>query len=191
MSFHTGGYTKLHLGLHHTRPRSRCRGDEAYNLYPEEFWPPESRKHNSWHVCFSILTPEEAVEKVLKYTDADGNILKEFFDIFFRVREKYEGAGIRTDDVIIEEEYNLEHIEERKEAFQIVFPGMNGFEAVEWINREFIRKEWLPAYRARLEQEEEERRKAVQERAEEQRKKARERKEKREDKKRQKRSKGS
>lgn len=135
---------QLHRGPHHIRPRSRCLGNEKYNIYPKERWLPESKKHDNWHVFAVNLTPEEVVGKIKAYINEDGSLGDEFFDIFFRVEEEYEGVGVRTDAVFIQEVLDLPQAEQREEAWQIVFPGINGLEAVEWIEREFIRKEWLP-----------------------------------------------
>lgn len=146
---HKEAYINLHLGRHHIRPRSRCQVNETYNAYPLELWPSESKKHNNWHVFAVNLTPEEIVDKIEKYTNEDGSLQEAFFDIFFSVGEKCKGGGIKTDDVIIKEIHDPSEAVQRREAWQVVFPNMNGREAVEWIKREFIRKEWLPEEPAR------------------------------------------
>ena len=60
--------------------------------------------------------------------------------------ERYEGVGVKTDDVIIMEVEikNPDSIEKRKRAWQVVFGEMNAYDAAQWIKREFIEKEWLP-----------------------------------------------
>lgn len=136
---------KPHRGPHHIRPRSRCgEKKEINNRYPKERWRHGSKKHDYWHVLFANLTPKEAMNKIEKYTNADGSLQEVFFATFFCVDEKNRDMGIKTDDVYIREVYHLLRFEQRKDAWHIVFGDMNAREAVEWIKREFIDKEWLP-----------------------------------------------
>jgi len=135
-----------HRGPHHMRPSSRCMGTERNNIYPRERWPAKTKKHDNWHLLLVNLTSEETIDKIEKYTNEDGAIREEFFSITFQVVEKYEGAGVKTDDVIIIEVAlgNPLSIEKRKKAWRVVFGEMNAYDAVQWIKREFIDKEWLP-----------------------------------------------
>ena len=121
-------------------------GTERNNVYPRERWPAQTKKHDNWHLLLVNLTPEEVIDKIEKYANEDGTIRKEFFSITFQVVEKYEGAGVKTDDVTIMEVGlgNPLSSEKRKRAWQVVFGEMNAHDAVEWIKREFIDKEWLP-----------------------------------------------
>lgn len=136
-----------HRGPHHMRPSSRCTGTERNNVYPRERWPARTKKHDNWHLLFVNLTPKEVINKIWKYTNKDGTVREKLFAITFQVDAKDDEVGVKTDDVVIREIQlrHLDSIEKRKTAWQVVFGQMNGREAVQWIKREFIRKEWLPA----------------------------------------------
>jgi len=121
-------------GLHHILPSSRGGNESRENMYPKERWGKRyKQKHDNYHILFVNLKPKEAVEKIAKYCDRDGKVSEEFFHTIFAVENK---GGIT-------ERKTTRGPGKRKRAWGIVFGAMNGFEAIEWIEREFIRKEWL------------------------------------------------
>lgn len=124
-------------GPHHIRPSSRGGSDLEDNIYPRELWPPESGKHDLWHILFINMTPEEVIEKLREYMNDKGVLKEEFFATVFVLK----GNGHKTK--VKAKKKNSSKIPRRKEAWEIVFPNMNGRKAIEWIEREFIRKEWL------------------------------------------------
>ncbi len=130
-----GPHRKRLRGPHHIIPTSRQRR----NIYPDERWLPESEKHTYWHELFSNLTPREVVAIITKYMNDNGDLNDDFFSISFTVENPLKrgiSAGVKTHK-------HKSKIPKRKEAWRIVFGNMSGLEAIEWIEREFIRKEWL------------------------------------------------
>ena len=128
-------------GPHHIIPTSR--GGEKHsgeNIYPDERWPPEEQQHIYWHILFSNMRPEEVSKKIGEYMDNKGALNEKFFATAFSVGKPWKNPNVTP---AIKEKTNPAKILKRKSAWQIVFPGMNGREAIEWIEREFIRKEWL------------------------------------------------
>lgn len=133
-----------HLGPHHIHPHSRIeKGEENLypsNLYPNSRWPPFSKKHKNWHLIFSNLTPEEVIGVVLEYINKDGAVAVEFFATHFSVKESWDHGNKKIE---IEKKVNQSKIPKRRKAWEVVFGDMNGLEAVEWIEREFVSKVWL------------------------------------------------
>lgn len=128
-----------HLGPHHIQPMSRGGSDLEENKYPSERWPSESGKHAYWHVLFSNLTPEEAILKIAEHIAKNGAVDNEFFKVNFIIK-KEGGGGARKS--IIHETKNNGKVD-RRDAWQVVFGAMDGKQAIEWIQAEFIKKEWL------------------------------------------------
>jgi len=132
-----------HRGPHHILPTSRGGDDSEDNIYPEEYWPPETEKHVHWHnPLFENMTPQEIIERLEEYTNSDGSLKEEFFEIFFVVK-KEKPKGKTKKEWVVKPKRGKSKIRARKRAWAIVFGDMNGCEAIEWIEREFIRKEWL------------------------------------------------
>jgi len=128
--------TGWYKGLHHIVPSSRGGNENVENMYPKERWGRQyKQKHDAYHILFVNLKPKEVVEKIAKYCGEDGKVSEEIFYTIFAVEER----GMAT------ERKTNRGPGKRKKAWQIVFGAMNGFEAIEWIKREFIRKEWLNA----------------------------------------------
>lgn len=130
---------RQHHGPHHIIPRSRG-GEKGDNIYPPEKWPAEEEKHRYWHILFSNMLPGEAIRKIRKYMKRDGALRPKFFSRSFRVRKPWKNRMIKPK---IDETESYNKIDKKKEAWRIVFGDMNGLEAIEWIECEFIRKEWL------------------------------------------------
>lgn len=134
-----------HRGPHHIIPSSRDGRDLENNIYPERLWPPEKMQHIHWHNIFENMRPDEAVRALEKYTDKYGQIKNEFFRKRFVILKPWRDLSVNPE--VREQTCSLERTNRNKESWRIVFNGMNGVEAIEWIKREFIRKEWLNALR--------------------------------------------
>lgn len=137
--------TGWHFGLHHIIPSSRGGGESKKNIYPGERWGENyGEKHRALHTLFVNLTPEEIIERIKEYMEDDGSMKITFFITIFNIV-----SGKRQK---LEPEYNEPKSDrrivqsariKRQNAWKIVFGEMNGFEAIDWIEREFIKKEWL------------------------------------------------
>lgn len=116
-----------HGDLHHIIPRSRGGPDDPANLY---FWyiidasgvrmkdPLHEQKHDAWHTLVHNLLPEEAKVLTLQWRRKDGNL-----DLrYFQARK-----GKPNKRLI---------------AWRLLFDDMAIDDVLEWIDREFIRKEW-------------------------------------------------
>lgn len=151
------------MGDHHIVPKARGGKRRRENIYPRSRWGEEyDQKHNAVHALAGILRPDEFVNVLRYYTDEDGEIRDAFFTVSFVAEIVY------VDDVrkeVIREPKNKRKRKARKSAWKILFGNMNGKEAIEWIEREFIKKEWLPAEMERAKQEREERKKKRKSRA--------------------------
>lgn len=128
-------------GPHHIIPRSRGGSGSPENIYPERLWPSKKQQHIYWHYIFENMRPDEAVRILEKYTDQNGNLDSEFFRRHFTVSSPWK--KLDQNPKIRERTCSSKLAKRNKESWNIVFPGMNGHEAIEWIEREFIRKEWL------------------------------------------------
>lgn len=136
-----GGFE--YRGPHHIIPSSRGGSDSPENIYPEHLWPPQKQQHIHWHYIFENMRPDEAIRILEKCTDRYGNLDPEFFRQYFTVSKPWKKPDINPQ--IRERICSGQRTKRNKESWNIVFPGMSGKEAIEWIRREFIRKEWLNA----------------------------------------------
>jgi len=128
-----------HTGPHHILPTSRG-GVDRDNIYPNDRWPPASRKHDYWHILFVNMKPEEVMEKIREYSSSGtGNLKESFFNVSFSVVESW----YRGEKKIVIKTTKRKYKAPREKAWLVVFGDMNGHEAIEWIEQEFIRKEWL------------------------------------------------
>ncbi len=126
--------TGWYKGLHHIIPSSRGGNESWGNIYPRERWGKKyKQKHDAYHILFINLKPKEVVERIAKHCGEDGKISEEFFYTIFAVEERGRVTERKTS----------RGPGKRRKSWDIVFGAMNGFEAIEWIKREFIRKEWL------------------------------------------------
>jgi hypothetical protein len=97
-----------------------------------------------WHTLVGNLRPDEAVRKLREYKNKDGSLNERFFEVRFRVsgpwKDKEKNPYIK--------EIQTKKFKKRKDAWRALFGDLSAREAVEWIECEFIRKEWLttPAY---------------------------------------------
>lgn len=128
-------------GPHHIIPRSRGGTDDEDNIYPAHLWSPEKMQHIHWHNIFENMRPNEAIRVLEKYTDRCGNISPEFFLKRFVVLKPWK--DLNKNPEIKEKTCSSARTARNKESWLIVFNGMNGHEAIEWIEREFIKKAWL------------------------------------------------
>ena len=90
------------------------------------------------------MTSEEVIGKILKYTNKDGTLDKRFFRVKFKVEVKSGKSenGVKKAQIKTEKVCDKNTECERKAAWGILFGAMNGYEAVAWIKKEFIRKDW-------------------------------------------------
>lgn len=140
-------------GDHHIVPKSRGGKRRKDNLYPRERWGEAyGRKHKAAHTLVDVLKPQEFIDVLWHHVDQDGKIAASFFAVSFAVDIAYVD-GVRKE--VIREVKNRSKWKQRKAAWEILFEELNVAQAIEWIEREFIRKEWLPEI---LEREKERRR---------------------------------
>lgn len=130
-----------HRGPHHIIPSSRGGSGSSDNIYPEYLWPPEDGQHINWHYIFENMRPDEVVRTLEKYTNRHGVLNQEFFRKYFTISKPWKRLDQNPE--IRERTCSSARTKRNKESWNIVFPDMNGREAIEWIEREFIRKEWL------------------------------------------------
>lgn len=104
-------------GYHHIAPQARGGPDEAWNLYR---WSREhKKKHRAWHNLFADLLPSEVIILVRQWTRKDGKLDLRYF------RSRRDRAN------------------KRLLSWTVLFGDGTPGEAIEWIEREFIRKEWF------------------------------------------------
>jgi len=127
-------------GSHHIDPRSRG-GGEGDNIFPDNRWPNGVSDHPRWHQLTENMKPKEVVKKIREYTDRDGRLKERFFEVRFMVSKPWKDKNIAPK--IREIRVKARTKRKRKDAWQMLFANTNTREAVEWIEREFIRKEWL------------------------------------------------
>ena len=125
-------------GTHHIIPSSRSGGG-GNNILPDVRWPNGIEDHLHWHTLFCNLRPDEAVRKIREYTNKDGTVNDEFFEVRFRVLKPWKDKAVNPKI----KEVPTEKFQKRKYAWQALFGDMKAREAIDWIEREFIRKEWL------------------------------------------------
>lgn len=144
------------MGGHHIVPKARGGKRRRENIYPRSLWGEEyDRKHNALHALAGILAPKEFANVLRYYTDEEGEIKDAFFTVSFVVEIAYVD-GVRKE--VIREAKNKRKRKARESAWKVLFGDINGKEAIEWIEREFIKKEWLPAEMERVKRERAERR---------------------------------
>ena len=134
---------KRHKGAHHICPTSRGGTDDWQNFYPESRWSKDyKKKHEAWHTLFVNLKSKEAVLAIRHFTEENGRLNEALFNIEFRVVEVLKDGEIST-EVFFEK--NSRRHKNKEEAWALLFGELNAHKAIEWIEREFIRKEWLNA----------------------------------------------
>lgn len=129
-----------HQGPHHIIPGSRG-GGEGDNIFPDIRWPNGSEDHVRWHIITENMKPCEVVKEIQEHTNSEGNLKERFFSVRFMVLKPWKDKNINPE--IREIEVRDRTRKKRKEAWRMLFNGMKALEAIEWIEREFIRKEWL------------------------------------------------
>lgn len=105
-------------GGHFIIPKSRGGTREPGNVYTA--WAARNHPlHVAWHVLFGDALPEEAVNQVRSWTRKDGEWDKRYFT-------KSDGSP-----------------NNKMNARKKLFNDMKPVQVIEWIEREFIRKEWF------------------------------------------------
>ena len=127
-------------GSHHIIPRSRG-GGEGDNIFPDNRWPNGVEDHPRWHQITENMKPEEVIRKIQEHTNKKGNLKEKFFTVRFMVLKPWKEKNV--DPKIKEIKVKCRTKKKRKNAWRILFDDMKSREAIEWIEREFIRKEWL------------------------------------------------
>lgn len=129
-------------GFHHIIPRSRG-GGEGNNIFPDERWPNGVEDHLRWHILTENMKPHELIRKIREHTNRNGYLKEKFFCVRFMVLKPWKDKNIEPQ--IREIKVKARTRKNRKEAWRMLFRSMKSREAIEWIDREFIRKEWLNA----------------------------------------------
>jgi len=107
-----------HHGGHFIIPESLGGTKTRENVYTP--WAKhEHPKHVAWHTLFGNSLPSEAISLVRFWTRKDGQL-----DMRFFTKPNGERNG-------------------RAKAWKILFDDLTPAEAIAWIEREFVRKEWL------------------------------------------------
>lgn len=128
------------LGLHHILPTSRGGDNNETNLYPRDRWKPYSKKHREWHVIFVNMTPREVINAIKQHIKSDGSLNEEFFKLGF----SWEEATVKgRQKWVINTRKSTRKSERKKKAWRTLFDDWFPTDAIEWIEREFIRKEWM------------------------------------------------
>ncbi|MFY9457657.1 MAG: hypothetical protein WAP23_01875 [Candidatus Spechtbacterales bacterium] len=125
-------------GTHHIIPSSRGGGG-GDNIFPDDRWPNGIGDHLHWHTLVGNLRPDEVVRKIGEYTNRDGTLNEGFFEVRFKVLKPWKDKDINPNI----KEVQTEKFQKRKDAWQALFGDMKVREVIKWIEREFIRKEWL------------------------------------------------
>ena len=129
------------LGLHHIRPSSRNGSNSPSNIYPKERWGTQySEKHEAWHINFINLTPKEVVDVIRSYTADDGNVSDQFFSMRLTVEHTLVNGKKQK---VVRLVKNKQGALKRKRAWMFFFGDLDVQHAIKWIEREFIKKEWL------------------------------------------------
>lgn len=103
---------------HFIIPESRGGTSEKCNVY-HPWRGHHNPKHDAWHTLFGNLLPEEAISLIRLWTRKNEQWNMRYF------------RGKRGEP------------SKRFLALKILFGDLTPKEAIEWIDREFIRKEWL------------------------------------------------
>lgn len=127
-------------GSHHIIPHSRG-GGEGDNIFPDERWPNGILDHPRWHTITENMKPDEVIRKIREHTNGKGNLKERFFSVRFMVSKPWKDKNINPE--IKEVKVRPRSRKKKKEAWRMLFRGMNARKAIGWIEREFIRKEWL------------------------------------------------
>lgn len=133
-------------GTHHIWPSSRRGSDDDVNRYPYECrWGEDYHaRHGAWHVLFANLTPPEAAEAIRAHMKNNGDIEEKFFNASFVVKEgMFDFRWKEWVEVTRDNKSDLKKRKKRKDYWLLLFSDMNAVNAIEWIEREFIRKKWM------------------------------------------------
>lgn len=79
------------------------------------------------------------MRKIREHTNKDGTLSERFFEVRFRVSGPWKDKE-KNPDI---KEVQTKKFQKRKDAWQALFGDMKVREVIKWIEREFIRKEWL------------------------------------------------
>ncbi len=109
-------------------------------MYPTDRWEPYSEKHEAYHIIYVNLTPQEAIEVTRPHIGKSGKLFQGFFNLEFTVEKHLVEGEIR--EVVRMYNYRPD-AKKKKEAWLLLFRDFDGQKAIEWIEREFVRKEWL------------------------------------------------
>lgn len=142
---------KEHRGPHHMFPQSRHGVEnEENNIYPNERgWSGDySAHHIAYHVLFANLIPQEVITALTWYMSKNGKLNQRFFAISFFVEEAMIDFTVKEVVYFQKDKSDKAAIEKRETAWTLLFgKGLWANEAIKWIKREFIDKEWLQALR--------------------------------------------
>ena len=131
-------------GVHHIIPSSRGGGG-GDNILPDKRWPNSvGEDHPRWHILAENMRPDEFIRTVRGYINKNGTINERFFSVRFRVSKPWRDKTINPAIRVIER-VRTPTVRKRRAAWFALFPDKTVREAIEWIEREFIDKEWLNA----------------------------------------------
>lgn len=133
---------KKHGDTHHIIPTSRGGKRDRFNEYPKEHW--KKNRHVALHILFANMIPGEIIAIISRYIKDDGSLDEEFFNNVFFVKERTL-ADETTYVVITIRKASSKRIVNKRKAWETLFGCRSPAESMEWIIREFIKKEWLIA----------------------------------------------
>lgn len=131
---------KKHGDTHHIIPTSRDGKRDGFNEYPKKRW--KKNRHVALHMLFANMTPGEIIAIIGRYIKDDGSLNEEFFNSVFFVKERTFADGT-TRVVITIRKASSRRVANKMKAWETLFGYRSPAEAIEWIVREFIKKEWM------------------------------------------------
>jgi hypothetical protein len=136
--------TQSHPSRHHIWPGARDGSDEDVNRYPRERWGENyDAKHRAWHILFAHMTPPEVLWAIRAHMRANGDNEERFFTTFFLVKEGLVDLRWKEWVEFVRDKPDQKKQKKRRDCWRFLFgESMSALAAIEWIEREFIRKKW-------------------------------------------------